>query len=147
MNIAHPGITLWGKDAKLIAPIISDQCLNDALVLELDYLREGLASDLGDGTNKAFIYRAYAVLTSCRILYSAFRRALISKDQAYTWAMESVPDMWRTVIRAAKENRLKNHGSTTPQMEQDAMRFVEFVISEVQHNLRRPIPHQASNHA
>lgn len=146
VNIAQSGITLWGKDAKLIAPTISNQCLNDALVLELDYLREGLASNLGDRTNKAFIYNAYAVLTSCRILYSAQRRALVSKDQAYAWAMETVPAMWKAVIRAAKENRLKNHGSTTQQMERDAMRFVQFVTSEVQHELRRPIPYQSSNH-
>jgi len=29
MNIGSSGITLWGKDAKLIAPQVSDQCLND----------------------------------------------------------------------------------------------------------------------
>ena len=71
MNIGQSGITLWGKEAKLIAPGISDQCLNDALLLELNYLREGLASNVGDQTDKAFVYNAYAVLTACRILYSA----------------------------------------------------------------------------
>jgi hypothetical protein len=140
MNIGKSGITLWGKDAKLIAPSISDQCLNDALLLELNYLREGLASNVGDQTSKAFVYNAYAVLTACRILYSAHHRALVSKDQAYAWAAETLPTMWTAVIRTAKENRLKNHGSTTPRLEQDAMRFVEFVTGEVQHELRRPIP-------
>ena len=48
MNVAQCGITLWGKDAKLIAPHVSDQCLNDALLLELNYLKEGLASRIGD---------------------------------------------------------------------------------------------------
>ena len=108
MNIGQSGITLWGKEAKLIAPGISDQCLNDALLLELNYLREGLASNVGDQTDKAFVYNAYAVLTACRILYSAHHRALVTKYQAYAWAMETVPSMWAAIIRTSKENRLKN---------------------------------------
>jgi len=35
------------------------------------------------------------------------------------------------IIRAARDNRLKNRGSTTPELEQDAMRFVQFVTREV----------------
>jgi hypothetical protein len=131
MNIAQSGITLWGENAKLIAPQVSDQCLNDALLLELSYLKESLTAKAGDRSDKAFVYNAYAVLTACRILYSAYHRALVSKVQAYAWAMETVPPLWRAVIHAAKENRLKNAGSTTPQLEQDAQRFVAFVTAEV----------------
>jgi hypothetical protein len=131
VNIAQSGITLWGKDAKLIAPAISNQCLNEALFLELKYLEEDLSRNAGDRSDKAFIHNAYAMLTACRILYSAHHRALVSKDEAYNWALETVPTEWRTVLTLAKDNRLKNAGSTTPQMEQDAMRFVVFVTAEV----------------
>jgi hypothetical protein len=140
LNIAQSGITLWGKDPNLIVPQVSDECLNDALLLELNYLKEGLASKLGDRSDKAFMYNAYAVLTACRILYSAHHRTLVSKDQAYTWAIETVPPTWRAVIRTAKENRLKNSGSTTPKLERDAIRFVEFVTDEAKHKLRQPSP-------
>jgi aminoglycoside adenylyltransferase-like protein len=136
MNIGQSGITLWGKDAKLAAPQVSDQCLNDALLLELNYLKEGLASRTGDRSDKAFVYNAYAVLTACRILYSAYHRALVSKDRAYSWAMETVPPVWRAVIRAAKENRLRNRGSTTPQLERDAGSFLEFVTGEVKREIK-----------
>lgn len=81
INIAQSGITLWGTDAKLIAPRISAQCLRDALLLELNYLTEDLASNVGDRSDKAFIHNAYAILTACRILYSAYHGALISKDE------------------------------------------------------------------
>jgi Domain of unknown function (DUF4111) len=131
MNIRQSGITLWGQDAKMIAPLVSNQCLADALRLELNYLKEDLATNAGDPSDKAFVHNAYAVLTSCRILYSASQKALASKEQACGWAMETVPIRWRAVIRSARENRLKNRGSTTPQLEQDAMRFVEFVTEEV----------------
>ena len=140
LKIAQSGITLWGKDAKLIVPQVSDECLNDALLLELNYLKEGLASKVGDRSDKAFIYNAYAVLTACRILYSAHHRTLVSKDQAYTWAIETVPPTWRAVIRTAKENRLRNGGSTTPKLERDAIRFIAFVTDEAKHKLRRPSP-------
>src|SRR5216683_1616662 len=131
MNMAKSGITLCGQDAKLTAPQVSDQCLGDALVLELNYLKEDLATNAGNRSDRAFVHNAYAVLTACRILYSAYRKALVSKDQAYGWAMETVPPRWRVIIRAARDNRLKNRGSTTPELEQDAMRFVDFVTREV----------------
>jgi len=138
MNIGQSGITLWGKDAKLIAPHVSEQCLDDALLLELKYLKDDLGSNAGDRSDKAFIHDAYAVLTACRILYTAHRRTLVSKGQAHAWAMETLPPIWQAVVHAAKENRMKNRGSTTPKLERDAMRFVEFVTGEVKHKLRRP---------
>ncbi|MFZ0591786.1 MAG: aminoglycoside adenylyltransferase domain-containing protein [Bryobacteraceae bacterium] len=137
MNIARSGITLWGMDAKLIAPQVSAQCFNDALLLELNYLREDLSSHVGDRSDKAFVHNAYAVLTACRILYSACRGALASKAEAYNWAMETVPPIWRAIIHAARANRLNNAGSTSPQLEQSAMRFVEFVTGEVNRILAR----------
>ena len=140
MNIAESGITLWGQDAKRIAPHVSHECLLEALKLELNYLKEDLAANAGDRSDKAFVHNAYAVLTACRILYSASEKALASKDQAYSWAMETVPLMWRAVIRSAKENRLRNRGSTTLQLEQDAMRFVEFVTDEVEREPKHLIP-------
>ncbi|HXN51364.1 MAG TPA: aminoglycoside adenylyltransferase domain-containing protein [Candidatus Acidoferrum sp.] len=137
LNIGGSGITLWGKDAKLISPRVSDQCLNDALLLELKYLKEDLTANAGDRSEKAFIHNAYAVFTACRIFYSASHRALASKDRAHAWAIETVPPMWRAVVQAAKHNRLKNAGSATPQLEQDAMRYIEFVTGEVNRILGR----------
>jgi hypothetical protein len=135
-NIGQSGITLLGKDAKLIAPRITDQCLNQALLLELTYLKQDLSANAGDRTDKAFVHNAYAILTACRILYSADHKTLVSKDHACAWAIDNVPSKWTPVIEAAKKNRLKSHGSTTPQMEQDARLVVEFVIGEVQRKLK-----------
>jgi hypothetical protein len=140
MNIARSGISLWGRDAKLIAPPVSDQCLNDALRLELNYLKEDLTSNAGNRSDQAFVHNAYAVLTACRILYSAHHRAVVSKDQACAWAMETVPPTWRAVIRDAKNNRLNQAGSTTPQMEQDATRYIAFVTGEVNRILEASTP-------
>ena len=93
MNVCQCGITLWGKEAKLIATHVPDECLNDAPGLELDYLKNDLTSNAGDRSDRAFIHNAYAVLTACRILYTAHHRTLASKDTACRWAVETVaPD-------------------------------------------------------
>lgn len=139
LNIAQSGVTLWGNDAKLVAPHVSEQCLNDALLLELNYLTETLHADVGDRSDRAFIYNAYAVLTACRILYSARHRKLVSKDRAYNWSMDTIPANWQPVIRTARENRLTNSGSTTPELEEDAMRFINFVGGEVRRLLSNPV--------
>jgi len=139
INIARSGVTLWGKDAKLISPHVSGHCLNDALRLELNYLKEDLRSNSGDRSEKAFVHSAYAVLTACRILYTAHQRTLVSKGEAYHWAMEKIPPVWRSVIRAARENRLRNSGSNTPESEREAMRFVSFVANEVERILGNPV--------
>jgi hypothetical protein len=138
MNIGQSGITLWGKDAKRVAPRISDQCFNDALLLELNYLKEGLTSNVGNRSGTAFAYNAYAVLTACRILYSARHRTLASKNQAAAWATETAQHPWAAVIRAARKNRLNKNGSTTPQLEEDAQRFVEFAVREVSARIAAP---------
>src|SRR5258708_19464554 len=120
MNMAKSGITLCGQDAKLTAPQVSDQCLGDALVLELNYLKEDLATNAGNRSDRAFVHNAYAVLTACRILYSAYHKALVSKNQAYGWAMETVPPQWRAVIRTAKNNPPNNPRSPPPQPHTDS---------------------------
>jgi len=48
INIKRSGITLWGKSAREIAPEVAKECLNEALLLELEYLKEDLAANAGD---------------------------------------------------------------------------------------------------
>ena len=58
----------------MIAPHVSHQCLVEALQLELNYLKEDLAANAGDRSDKTLVHNAYAVLTACRILYSASQK-------------------------------------------------------------------------
>jgi hypothetical protein len=126
LNVGKCGVTLCGPDARTIAPPVSWRRLKPALRLELDYLREDLAKNAGNRSARAFRHNAYAVLTACRILYTARHRTIVSKADAYRWARASLPAKWRPVLAAARRNRLKNHGSTTPRLEQNAADFVRF---------------------
>ncbi|MEZ5425147.1 MAG: DUF4111 domain-containing protein [Pyrinomonadaceae bacterium] len=127
INIGESGITLWGKPAGEIAPVISKEILRDALFLEIDYLKEDLAANAGDCSPLAFFHNSYAVLTACRIFYTAQNRSLVSKDTASDYALENLPEKWHPVIRGARENRKKGAGTKTEKLERDALEFVGFI--------------------
>ena len=91
VNIKGSGVTLWGKPAREIAPEVAKECLNEALLLELEYLKEDLAANAGDKSDLAFFHNSYAVLTACRIFYTANNAALVSKDTAAVWTLENIP--------------------------------------------------------
>jgi len=124
LNIAQSGITLCGRPAKEIAPEIPRAVLTDALLLELEYLRQDLAANAGDKSDSAFFHNSYAVLTACRIFYTARNNALVSKDVAADWTLQNVPAEWHEVIGAAQANRLAGQGEKTESLETDALDFV-----------------------
>ncbi len=131
VNIGQSGITLWGKSAQEIAPQVTNECLNEALLLELEYLKEDLAANAGDKSNLAFFHNSYAVLTACRIFCTAQNAALVSKDIASAWTLENVPEKWHPIINTAKENRLAGKGLKTAKLENDAMDFICFIENRV----------------
>lgn len=139
INIGKSGITLWGKPAKEIAPEISEEILRDALFLEIEYLKEDLAANAGDQSHLAFFHNSYAVLTACRIFYTANHQTLVSKEQAFQWALENIPEKWHSIIRIAGENRLKTKGSKTKKLENDAMDFVCFIEEQTKSLLKTGI--------
>lgn len=126
LNVGRCGLTSWGRDARSIAPAVSARRLDAALQLELAYLNEDLAKNAGNRSDRAFRHNAYAVLTACRILYTAQHRTLTSKEEAYGWARASLPREWSPVLETAWRNRLRNQGSTTSRLEADAAAFVRF---------------------
>ncbi|MBM3315383.1 DUF4111 domain-containing protein [candidate division WOR-3 bacterium] len=125
--IGERGVTLWGREAKRVAPEVTPECLGAALLRELGYLRGNLAKHEGSRSVDAFRYNAYAVLTACRIIYTARHHALVSKERAYRWAVGMLPPEWRPVIETAWQNRHDGDGETTPETERDAAAFVRFV--------------------
>jgi len=126
LNVGKCGVTLWGRDARSIAPAVSARRLSAALQLEMEYLREGLEKNRGKRSDEAFRYNAYAVLTACRILYTARYRTLVSKEKAYRWTRASLPRVWHPVLETTWGNRLRNQGATTSRLETDAVAFLRF---------------------
>ncbi len=131
VNIGQSGVTLWGIPAAEIAPEVAPETLNDALRLELEYLKEDLAANAGDNSDLAFFHNSYAVLTACRIFYTAHKRELVSKEIAKAWTLEKVAAKWQEIITIASRNRLAGKCMKTAELETDALDFVRFIEKRV----------------
>ena len=137
INLRESGITLWGVNAKHVAPVVSRAELQEALLLEIAYLKEDLAANAGDPSDLAFQHLAYAVLTACRISYTASRGTLVSKPQAYDWALQTLPAAWHPLVIAAEKNRRRLTGVKTVGEETAALEFVRFIGADIRESFLR----------
>ena len=101
INVLDSGVTLYGANPKSFVPPISGDLFFAALKREINYLREELIEKRNSKWRDAPFYRAYAVLTLCRILYSLAKGTVVSKPRAAKWAMKQVPDKLKTIILQA----------------------------------------------
>jgi predicted nucleotidyltransferase len=90
MNILKSGITLYGPPAGEFVPEITPAVLHEALVRETGYLREEVENENSEWRDVPK-YRAYAVLTLCRILYTHATSVIGSKAEAAEWARGALP--------------------------------------------------------
>ena len=103
MDFFQRGLTLYGPDPRSFVPTISPAILHEALVREVGYLREEISLKPQSQWRDRSSYRAYAVLTLCRILYSDVTGALTSKSRAAEWALGRTSDEFHGLIRLAKD--------------------------------------------
>lgn len=101
MDFFRRGRTLIGPDPKSFIPEITADILHRALAREVEYLRQELVAKSDSSWREAFTYRAYAVLTLCRILYSFRTGDVTSKPKAARWAMDQTPIEWHDLIQRA----------------------------------------------
>jgi hypothetical protein len=101
MDFFWRGRTLIGPDPKSFIPEITADILHRALVREVEYLREELVARPDGEWRDIFSYRAYAILTLCRILYSFRTGDVTSKPKAARWAMGQTPIEWHDLIQRA----------------------------------------------
>jgi predicted nucleotidyltransferase len=101
INVLDSGVTVAGVRADSILPPITETMVRAALVREIEYLRAEVTNRASPWRDKRF-YRAYAVLTVCRILYTLNMGAVVSKPRAAGWALRELPWRWHGLIRAAQ---------------------------------------------
>jgi hypothetical protein len=64
-------------------------------------LREQISQKPDSEWRDVASYRAYAVLTLCRILYSFRRGTIVSKQRAAKWAIKYLPQEWGEIVLQA----------------------------------------------
>lgn len=101
VNILESGVVLYGPPPDTFVPPITPEILFAALEHEVGYLREELIEKPKSEWRDVPFYRAYAVLTLCRILYSHRKGAVVSKKRAARWALKNLSEEWHELIRRA----------------------------------------------
>ena len=108
MNVLRSGVALYGPSPELFVPQITFEILFQALEREVGYLREEISLKPQSEWRDVRSYRAYAVLTLCRILYSARHGRVVSKRVAAKWAIKNLPEQWgEIIIQAIKSDEGK----------------------------------------
>lgn len=104
MDFLTSGRVLLGPRPESFLPEITPQMIFQAVERELGYLREEITEKPKSEWRDVPIYRAYAVLTVCRVLY-LFRKngTIVSKPRASKWAIGYLPEEWREIIRRARD--------------------------------------------
>ena len=107
-TVRENGVTLLGPDPKtLIDPISSDElraAVRTRLSDWIDY-----ANDPDDpGWRMPSGEMTYAVETMCRALCSLATGELPSKKRAVAWALETVPEPWRSTVERSQIWRANN---------------------------------------
>jgi hypothetical protein len=102
MDFLTSGRVLFGPRPESFLPEITPRIIFQAFERELGYLREEICEKPKSEWRDVPMYRAYAVLTVCRILYS-FRKGgtIVPKPRAAKWATKYLPEEWREIIRPA----------------------------------------------
>jgi predicted nucleotidyltransferase len=127
LNVLASGRTLTGPRPRSLLPPITSQMLRAALVRELEYIRAEVSHPESRWSSLRF-YRAYAVLTLCRILYTHQMGEIASKPRAARWALRVVPTRWHSLIHAAGGEQSDGGGSLPlPRI----ARFIEYVDGQL----------------
>jgi predicted nucleotidyltransferase len=101
MNVLESGVVLFGEPPESFIPPITREIMFQALEREVGYLRNEISTEPDSEWRDVPSYRAYAVLTLCRILYTFKNSAIVSKPRAARWAIEHVPDEFGPIILQA----------------------------------------------
>jgi hypothetical protein len=114
MDFLTSGIVLLGPHPDTFLPQITPEIFLQALERELGYLREEISTKPKSEWRNVASYRAYAVLTICRILYSFRKGTIVSKQRAARWAIKYLPKEWGALILQAVETYDAKPGPDIP---------------------------------
>jgi predicted nucleotidyltransferase len=137
-NVLASGVTLAGPSPGTFLPRITDRMMVAALRREIEYLRTELVDPASPWRDRRS-YRAYAVLTVCRILYSNATNDVVSKRRAARWALRTLPTRWHALIRAAVAS---DRGEASRLPVSRIVQFIEFADQQLVHIATRSSKHR-----
>jgi hypothetical protein len=137
MNVLRSGEILYGPSPESFVPPITREILFRALQREVGYLREEIIENPRSKWRAVAFYRAYAVLTLCRILYSSSIGTIVSKVRAAKWATKHLPTQWNDLILQALASDAGNQRARIPIRR--IAQFIDFTDAQLH---THPLPRQ-----
>jgi len=135
LNVLKSGVVLYGSRPEDFVPEITRGILLQALERELGYLREEISEKPESEWRDVPFYRAYAVLTLCRILYSFEKGTIASKPWAARWAIKHLPEELHEIILQALEVNQAGETADIPLLQIE--RFINFAEALLHQNTPR----------
>jgi hypothetical protein len=111
--VREHGITLLGPDPKSLIDPIPVQSLRNAVQERLDDWADWADQPDDPDWGLPLAHKAYVVETMCRALHTLAQGALSSKGQAVAWAMETLPDPWRSLVAKSRDWRTNSRVDLT----------------------------------
>jgi predicted nucleotidyltransferase len=136
VNVLSTGVTLAGPLPVTFLPRLTDEMIFEALVREVEYLHAEVTNPASEWRGRAS-YRAYAVLTLCRILYSYRMGGVASKPRAARWALRALPAPWHSLIREALAS---DRGKRASLPLTRIAGFIQFAESQLAHHTALAAP-------
>ncbi|WP_199621997.1 aminoglycoside adenylyltransferase domain-containing protein [Paenibacillus alkalitolerans] len=124
-TVREHGIALVGPDPKsLIEPISTD----DLRAAVSDRLRDWAA--WADRSNDPdwqlpLSHKAYVVETMCRAMYTMACNDICSKPRAVAWALETIPEPWRSLVERSQSWRIDS-APPDPGVISEVMSFIHW---------------------
>jgi len=118
------GITWAGPDPTTLIEHVSHDDLRAAMCR----LLAGWAAHLIDQPDglRAPGYQSYVVLSLCRILYTLYAGAIVSKRDAATWAVATLPREWQDLIHQAVADRMRDRVRASDGTIAQTLRLIEY---------------------
>jgi hypothetical protein len=129
LDYFRSGEVLFGPPPESFLPDITPEVFSVALKRELGYLQQEIIERPDSEWRDVSMYRAFAVLTVCRILYSFDKGKIVSKPTAAKWAIQNLPGRWREIIEQAHDYNQTGLESGIPLKR--LQQFVRFGVSRV----------------
>ena len=123
------GVVIEGPDPKTLIDFVTPDDICGAVVGVLNEWWFPMLDNPSWLRDHDCVYRSFAIITMCRVLYALEHGAIISKPKATQWAQEKLNEPWKQLIRKAVA--VSNHAGRDVPLDEtlDFIRFVKEKIS------------------
>jgi predicted nucleotidyltransferase len=120
------GIVVKGPDLKSLIDPIAPSELRQAVIDELPLWADYLLNN--PSTLKSRGYQSFCVLSFCRMLYTLQNKAVLSKQMAAKWAMETLDARWKPLIERAVIGRQNSNLETLSEDINETLAMLQYTL-------------------